>query len=77
MVITYHGEGCFRVQVGDVVIVTDPVDNRLKADILLKTEWDSKKQAFPPVELEISGPGEYEAKEIEILGIPLEAKGGV
>ncbi len=65
------------MQVGDVVIVTDPVDNRLKADILLKTEWDSKKQVFPPVELEISGPGEYEAKEIEILGIPLEAKGGV
>ncbi len=74
MVITYHGEGCFRIQAGgETVIVTDPLDNRLKADIFLKTSLDAKKFSFPAGGQEISGPGEYEIKSVEINSWPIES----
>ena len=44
MVIIFYGEGCFKLQSGDFVILTDPIDSktgltppRFKADIILKT----------------------------------------
>lgn len=44
MVITFYGEGCFKLQSGDFVILTDPFDSstgltapRFKSDIILKT----------------------------------------
>lgn len=65
MVITYYGEGCFRLQSGDLSILTDPQNNRLKADVVLET--------LSPAEVDISSdkinfPGEYEIKGIEIQG---------
>lgn len=68
MVITYYGEGCFRLQSGDTSLLIDSDNNRLKADIALETlapvssDIDSSK---------ISYPGEYEVKGIEIEGIPV------
>ena len=73
MVITYNGGGCFRVQAGgDIVIVSDPLDNRLKADIVLKTGLELKNFSFPSPTQEISGPGEYEIKNIAVSGWIIE-----
>lgn len=68
MVITAHGEGVFRVQIGETVIAVDPMDSRIKADILLKTRLETAKFPFPTQMPEISGAGEYEVKGIEISG---------
>ncbi len=73
MVITYFGDGCFRLQSGDVSILTNPDNGRLKADVILKTiistETDVAAEASDiPV---ISFPGEYEVKGIEFFGFPI------
>lgn len=66
MIITYFGEGGFRLQSGDLSLLVDPPNNRLKADILLETESDPA--AFSSQAGEICFPGEYEIKEVEIVG---------
>lgn len=77
MVITYFGNGCFRLQSGETSILVNPENNRLKADVILKT-----LTAAAPTEdvvvtgddasgLTISFPGEYEEKDIEIMGYPV------
>lgn len=81
MIINFYGEGCFKIQDGDLVILTDPFDNktglsapRFKADIILKTLTQ-----FPIVNSQqitfnsqlISGPGEYNIKNIDIVGFAL------
>ena len=37
MVITYFGNGSFRLQSGDTVLFLNPENNRLKADVTLRT----------------------------------------
>lgn len=74
MVITYHGEGYFRVQAGETVLVVDPLDNRMKADVTLKTSLDLKKMGFPAPANEISGAGEYEINGVEIQGLIASSK---
>jgi L-ascorbate metabolism protein UlaG (beta-lactamase superfamily) len=78
MIITFYGEGCFKVQSGEMVVLTDPPAKesgleapRFKFDIMLRT-----LSAFPPEAknfYELVGPGEYNFKiadkEIDILGI--------
>lgn len=82
MVINWYGEGCFRVQTGGVTLLTDPFDReagltppRFRADIVLRTLSSAGEVKFgsdaASSGFEISGPGEYEAKGIEILGYPL------
>ncbi len=77
MVINYFGNGCFRLQSGETSILVNPENNRLKADVTLKTltatEVDFKAEQGEGTT--ITFPGEYEAKEIEILGfgIPEES----
>ncbi len=79
MVINWYGEGCFKVQIGDFTLVSDPFDSKLglnpargKFDVLLKTI-----SAWPAPETEkeegavLIGPGEYEIKGFEIHGFPL------
>lgn len=74
MVINYFGNGCFRLQSGDTSILVNPENNRLKADITLKTltstEVDFNAEA--PEGTVITFPGEYEAKDIEIIGFPIQ-----
>jgi L-ascorbate metabolism protein UlaG (beta-lactamase superfamily) len=73
MVINYFGNGCFRLQSGDTSVLVNPENNRLKADVILHTLTATEA----PAEIEgedgvtISFPGEYEAKEIEIIGLPV------
>ena len=81
MVITFYGEGCFKLQSGDFVILSDPFDGetgltppRFKADIILKTFT-----SIPIVNQLINqstnqlifGPGEYNIKDITITGFSL------
>jgi L-ascorbate metabolism protein UlaG (beta-lactamase superfamily) len=77
MVINYFGNGCFRLQSGDTSVLVNPENNRLKADVTLKTLTATTPDA-PTTggdektdEVVISFPGEYEEKEIEILGFPV------
>lgn len=80
MVITFYGEGCFKIQSGELSVLTDPFDNqagptppRFKADIVLKTitpaSFFEKKEALPVGE--IIGPGEYNIKGADIAGFLL------
>lgn len=67
MVITYYGEGSFRVQNGDYSILVDPTNNHLKAQVILRTL--SSANATGASAGEISFPGEYEINNIEIMGV--------
>ncbi len=80
MVITFYGEGCFKIQSGELSILTDPFDNqtgltppRFKADIVLKTitpaSFFEKKETLPAGE--IIGPGEYNIKGADVNGFLL------
>jgi L-ascorbate metabolism protein UlaG (beta-lactamase superfamily) len=72
MVITYFGNGCFRLQSGEKSLLVNPENNRLKADITLKTLTPivAGEAAAGGDEggLSISFPGEYEEKDIEVVG---------
>lgn len=81
MVINYFGNGCFRLQSGDTSVLVNPENNRLKADVTLKTltATDAAAGAGPAGdadgkagEIVISFAGEYEEKEIEIVGFPVQ-----
>ncbi len=76
MVINWYGEGCFKIQSGETVLMTDRLDEssglsapRFKFDVLMST-----KMVFPieyknqPEDKIVLGPGEYEVKGIIING---------
>ncbi len=86
MLIIYHGLSCFELQGKEKTVVTDPYGEgyglklpRLQADIITVshshadhnntkgTQGFQKKDSQPFI---ITGPGEYEFKEVNILGIP-------
>lgn len=71
MVITSHGEGCFKLQSSGATLVTQALKGhttaKLKADIFLKT---SQEPADIGSDHYIKGPGEYEIKGIEVKGFP-------
>lgn len=70
MVINFCGENCFKIQSGQLSIVSDPLP-RFKGDVILHTqEFPISNPQFPMPENIIIGPGEYEIKEIEINGFP-------
>ena len=65
MIVNYLGDGCFRLQSGEVSLITNPSNNRFKADVVLRTLVPAATEA--PTD-EIVFPGEYEVKNIEIRG---------
>ncbi len=69
MILSYFGGGSFRLQSGDTSLLLDPENNRLKADLTLRTLTDAENP-FAGAEqgAAISFPGEYEIKGIEITG---------
>src|ERR1700722_12940684 len=73
MVINFFGNGCFRLQSGETSILLNPENNRLKADVILKTIAPTETELLTEVEESptISFPGEYEVKGIEIVGFPI------
>lgn len=81
MVTTFYGEGCFKLQSGDFVVLTDVFDAktgltppRFKADIVLKTLSSlplTNQLVNQPASQLIYGPGEYNFKDVNIIGLPL------
>ncbi len=81
MIISFYGEGCFKIQSGETVILTDPFSPesglalpRFKADIILKTLTSiplTNQQTNQPTNQLIFGPGEYNIKNIDIFGLDL------
>lgn len=90
MIITWYGEGCFKVQAGEVTLRTDPFE---KADTGLTTPYfnaDVTLRSRCPFELKeleklvgsvasdslIYSPGEYELKGITVRGVQLKHVNG-
>lgn len=76
MILNYFGNASFRLQSGDVSILLDPENNRLKADIILKTLIPASFNAFAEkADAQIiASPGEYEIKGIEINGFSISGE---
>lgn len=80
MVISWYGEGCFRIQNGEVVLLSDPPDGRsgitaprFKTDILLKsiTAWPFDPLEKTQGDTTVFGPGEHDIKGVHIKGFGL------
>lgn len=77
MDITWLGHSCFRVRSRDAVLLTDPVHKgwgagKLEADIVTVShghDGHSNAADVGGTALVLSGPGEYECKDVQILGI--------
>lgn len=69
MIITYLGNNGFRLQSGEVSLLINPPTARTKADIVVRSSIPASTET--PSAEEISFPGEYEVKGIEIQGFPL------
>jgi len=79
MVINYFGGGAFRLQSGDTTLLIDPESNRLKADVILRTLTPTNLTVATESggsQTEISFPGEYEIKGIEIVGVAVGEESG-
>ena len=87
MVITHLGQEFFKVGFGDITIALNPIskDSKLKtskfgADIALSSTNHVDMNGFDQVSFgekkafEISGPGEYEVKEVFIKGFASESQ---
>ncbi len=79
MVITWLGQACFKIQSGDLTVVIDPYSKdigltppRFKADVVLVTHDHhdhSNAESLTGEPMVIKGPGEYEAKDVYVLGL--------
>ncbi len=66
MVIQYFGGGSFRFQSGETSLLLDPTNNRLKADVTLRTIAPGNISGTEDGEIAFAG--EYETKGIEVEG---------
>lgn len=79
MTITWYGQSCFKIQGKEVILVTDPYDKSIglrppyiHADIATVSHQHYDHNNVKAIKGEpsvIDGPGEYETKGVEILGI--------
>src|SRR3990167_9310915 len=79
MVITWYGQSCFKIQSGETVLFTDPFNKEIgltpprgQADIVTVSHahFDHNNcEALSGEPLIIEGPGEYEAKKVEVKGV--------
>ena len=83
MVISFYGEGCFKIQSGETVLLVDPINSssgltqpRFKFDIELKTlmVFPVPQSSILNPQSSIYGPGEYNIKDIDISGIGLTSE---
>jgi len=80
MVITWYGQSCFRLQTGELVVVTDPFSKDIglrpptgQADIVTISHehFDhNNRDVIKGDPFIVEGPGEYSLKGINIVGIP-------
>jgi L-ascorbate metabolism protein UlaG (beta-lactamase superfamily) len=80
MIITWHGEGCFRIQNGDVSVLVDPPNGktgiaqpRFQTDVLIKTitAWPMEQDQSSRALFVVRGAGEYDIAGIGIRGFEL------
>ncbi len=86
MEITWYGLSCFRLREGGVTVVCDPFDKsvgltlpRIRADIVTVSHDQPGHNAVSRVTGEpkvISGPGEYEVKNVFVTGLTTYHKNG-
>lgn len=79
MVIQWYGQSCFKIQSGELVIVIDPFSKeigltppRFKTDIVMVTHSHldhSNHESLSGDPVLVMGPGEYEIKGVNILGM--------
>jgi len=79
MVITWYGQSCFKIQSGETVLFTDPFCKEIgltpprgQANIVTVSHQHSDHNNYDSLTgdpLVIKGPGEYEAKGINIKGV--------
>ena len=79
MIITWYGHSCFKIQSGDLVLVTDPFAKeigltppRVRADIVTVTHshFDhANAESLSNEPFVIIGPGEYEVRGVSVQGI--------
>ncbi len=85
MIISYHGMGCFKVSLGDVVIAFNPISKdsdfkstRFSSDIAIISLNDKNYNGVSNVSggsrnlFVIDGPGEYETGGIYVKGFAVE-----
>lgn len=80
MIITWHGEGCFRIQNGATSVLVDPphegsgaAQPRFQTDILIKTitAWPAAAEQASKASSVVRGAGEYDIAGITIRGFEL------
>lgn len=78
MIISWHGEGCFKIQNGDTVVLVDPIQKesglsvpRFKTDLVIRTitPWPKKEEEDDATT--IWGAGEYDRSGIKVRGSQL------
>jgi L-ascorbate metabolism protein UlaG (beta-lactamase superfamily) len=78
MIISWHGEGCFKIQNGDTVVLVDPIQKesglsvpRFKTDLIIRTitPWPKKEEDDDTTT--IWGAGEYDRSGIKVRGSQL------
>ncbi|MDA2935828.1 MBL fold metallo-hydrolase [Patescibacteria group bacterium AH-259-L05] len=80
MTINWYGQSCFKIQEGQRTVLLDPYGPKkyglrgpqLKASVILVTDPDDVKETQKKLKEKsflVSGPGEYEVKDIVIYGI--------
>jgi len=79
VIITWYGHACFKIQSGDLIVVTDPFAKdigltppRMRADIVAVTHGHfdhNNAQSLGGEPFMITGPGEYEIKGAYIRGV--------
>lgn len=79
MVISFYGESCFKIQSGDLTILTDPFDQktglslpRFKHDAVIKTISSFPPEKIITSEVQLLGPGEYNFSDVNARGFFLE-----
>jgi len=84
MIFSFYGEGCFKIQSGEAVVLIDPPSSqsgltapRFKFDAMLKTLSSADEMSGglgAGEEFKIIGPGEYDKKDITIFGYGLASE---
>lgn len=79
MIITWYGHSCFKIQSGDLVIVTDPFAKeigltppRVRTDMVTVSHGHfdhNNAEALTGEPFVITGPGEYEVKGVYVHGV--------
>ncbi len=84
MIISWYGEGNFKIQEGDFVIAVDPLlpdsgltPARFKANLVLKTLSPFPIPAAGKADgFEIASPGEYDIADVSVLGFGVPKESG-